>query len=453
MENKQLKIDLQKDTGLTLKPYHGVTNGPLYSAGNKSLVDEYKEIGVPSVRLHNTYGAYTRLVVDVSKIFPVFEADENDPENYYFAHTDQLLQAIIDSGAEIVYRLGESIDHSIYAHSAKPPKDFEKWARICINMIRHFNDGWADGHRFNIRYFEIWNEPEGVNTYGRQTMWRGGTLESAFELYKVIALKIKEYDPNLKVGGMSFISCNQPMEKFVKFCIENKLPLDFVSNHSYGWSAIRLMPRNEMVKKLLDENGYDVEWLLDEWNFYDDISWQRKEGESLPMPPPTKEQTRKVYEDCQGLPGATYCAMMFTFLQGSVYTHAHYYDPQPGGSMNALFDPYGIKRKGFYVFKAYGEMYRGNRTIREKRVDFDKPYRAFTALATDGYVLVGNYEQTEKAVALDLTGADGAYTGYEILLVDETHDLTPVQAGTLVGGGAQTEFTMQPFSVAFVKLK
>jgi len=41
-----------------------------------------------------------------------------------------------------------------------PPKDFNKWARICVNIIRHYNDGWAGGYHWGIKYWEVWNEPD-----------------------------------------------------------------------------------------------------------------------------------------------------------------------------------------------------------------------------------------------------------------------------------------------------
>ncbi|MBI4578450.1 MAG: hypothetical protein HY718_02035 [Planctomycetes bacterium] len=43
-------------------------------------------------------------------------------------------------------------------------KDFAKWAKICVNIIRHYNEGWADGFHYNIRYWEIWNEPNVGNS-------------------------------------------------------------------------------------------------------------------------------------------------------------------------------------------------------------------------------------------------------------------------------------------------
>jgi hypothetical protein len=78
-----------------------------------------------------------------------------------------------------------------------PPKDFDRWARVCVNIIRHYNEGWADGFRHNIRYWEIWNEPDLMPP---SPMWTG-TAEEYFRLYAVAAEAIKAHDSALKVGG------------------------------------------------------------------------------------------------------------------------------------------------------------------------------------------------------------------------------------------------------------
>ena len=69
-----------------------------------------------------------------------------------FHHTDKLITAAVECGAEIIYRFGESIDHTIYKRFARPPKDFEKFARICVQIIRHYNMGWANGFNYGIEY-------------------------------------------------------------------------------------------------------------------------------------------------------------------------------------------------------------------------------------------------------------------------------------------------------------
>ena len=64
-----------------------------------------------------------------------------------------------------------------------------------MNVIKHYNSGWANGYHYNIKYWEIWNEPD-----GRRDFWTG-TPEQYYKLYEITAKAIKNYDPNVKVGG------------------------------------------------------------------------------------------------------------------------------------------------------------------------------------------------------------------------------------------------------------
>ena len=63
-----------------------------------------------------------------------------------------------------------------------------KWAEICEHIIRHYNEGWADGFYYNIEYWEIWNEPD------NSQMWTG-TPEEFYELYRVAANHLKSCFP------------------------------------------------------------------------------------------------------------------------------------------------------------------------------------------------------------------------------------------------------------------
>ena len=39
------------------------------------------------------------------------------------------------------------------------PGDHNKFADLCAGMIKHYDKGWANGVRYNVEYYEIWNEP------------------------------------------------------------------------------------------------------------------------------------------------------------------------------------------------------------------------------------------------------------------------------------------------------
>ena len=135
----ELTVDFSRTNGL-IRPLHGVNLGPLCYRGMVDLSPYHRELGVPLTRLHDVvwvnYDA-----VDVSTIFRDFRNDPAQSESYEFAATDDYIAAIVNTGSPILYRLGESIEHTPRQYRVHPPKDFAKWAEICCAIIRHYNEG------------------------------------------------------------------------------------------------------------------------------------------------------------------------------------------------------------------------------------------------------------------------------------------------------------------------
>ena len=139
-----------------------------------SIRKEFGELHLPLTRLHDAplENAGTRLV-DVPLIFANFHADPDDPRNYYFKQTDDYLKNCIELGTSIYYRLGTSIEHGIHKYFLDPP-EARQWIEIVSHIIRHYTEGWADGFRYDIRYWEIWNEPECTDRDGLHLPVRSG---------------------------------------------------------------------------------------------------------------------------------------------------------------------------------------------------------------------------------------------------------------------------------------
>ena len=118
----------------------------------------HRELGVPLTRLHDVvwvnYDA-----VDISTIFRDFRNDPAMPESYEFAATDDYIAAVVKTGSSVLYRLGESIEHTPRKYRVHPPKDFGKWADICCAIIRHYNEGWVMCFTTD-QFWEVWDEPE-----------------------------------------------------------------------------------------------------------------------------------------------------------------------------------------------------------------------------------------------------------------------------------------------------
>ena len=349
-----IKINFNETVG-KMKPMHGVGGGPRQGGASlgMDISDIFSEIGVPFSRLHDIEGSYSaNQYVDVHCIFPDFNADENDSESYNFKPTDRYLKAIVDAGTQVFYRLGESIDHYPKKLHVRPPKDVEKWARICEHIIRHYNYGWADGFEWNIQYWEIWNEPDNFR------MWTGN-LEDFYNVYKITATHLKKCFPDLKIGGYSasgFYTETRPIEKcgewfrtlvpwtnkFFEYLSNEKerVPMDFFSWHCYANRPEEINLFANYVRTLLRKYGYEgIESFLTEYNTMD----------SLGKVPSTLSHY-----------GAEFGAGLI-IAQNSDMDACMYYDLRPTG-MNGVYarDIYMKRQRlhGFYALKFFGDLFR-----------------------------------------------------------------------------------------------
>jgi hypothetical protein len=193
-------------------------------------------------------------------VFPNPAADPALAENYDFRLTDEYIDAVRKTGAEPIYRLGESIEHTSVKRYVHPPANAENWAAVCIGIIRHYNEGWANGFHYNIRYWEIWNEPE-----NRTAMW-SGTDEDYLQLYRTAATAIKKQFPTLRVGGPAlgasgsfvngeFVPPDFAVD-FLAMCRNDNVPLNFFSWHCYTADPSELVARSRAIRQLLDSKGF-----------------------------------------------------------------------------------------------------------------------------------------------------------------------------------------------------
>ena len=277
-----IKIDFTKNLG-AIKPLHGVGQPPFTGGRSYSMLHYLTEAGIPFSRLHDVGGAYGGgRFVDIPNLFRNFDADPEDPASYDFTFTDLLITALMDAKVEPFFRLGVTIENDAVVKSYRidPPKDPAKWAVICEKVIRHYTEGWADGFHYNIRYWEIWNEPENHVDPKRNEMWTG-TAEDYYELYNVTAKHLKKCFPHLNIGGYAScgfyaITTDKPSAReqyfvdffdgFLKSVKENGSPLDYFSWHSYA-SIPATMKFADYAREQLDKYGFtDAETTCNEWN-------------------------------------------------------------------------------------------------------------------------------------------------------------------------------------------
>ena len=207
--------------------------------------DKYAALGIPLARTHDMGRANIPGSIDIRNIFPDFTKDENDPASYEFSITDFALAKLIATGTKPLYRLGNthepSNDGKVKKYGPWPPEDFAKWASVCEHIVRHYNDGWADGFHYGIEYWEVWNEADldHYHDFNGVPRWKvaphawGGTMEQYYDLFAITWKHLKKLHPDIKVGGPAFAEFDSN-EPFVKAMKKRGVKPDFYSWHRYS---------------------------------------------------------------------------------------------------------------------------------------------------------------------------------------------------------------------------
>ena len=443
----QVTVDPSSVVG-RIKPMHGVNNGPKENGNDQSRgnFDDYAAAGIPFARTHDaafcaSYGG--EHTVDITAIFPDFDKDPYDPASYDFAMTDGYLKTIRDAGTEVFFRLGQKIEHGAKKYGVLPPPDFKKWAVICEHIIRHYNEGWADGYNWNIRYWEIWNEPD---LDSRDEKWKvnprtwGGSPELFFDFYAIAAKHLKSCFPELKIGGPAIAGDEEWADRFLRQMQKEKVPMDFFSWHIYAVKSEAVSSKADRMRALMDKYGYkDAGSILDEWNYVK--GWTDEYPYSVSAMNSTKGAgfTAAVMQDCQDKP--------VDILM--------YYDARIGTVFNTLFDFYTFAPTPcYYAFYAWSKLAKCGRQVLV--TGNDDPQLHVTAAKDDKGrlgILVTRYTDDNNVVAarkvsLTVKGTDiSEAVGH---LTDKDHLFTEVPVK--VDGGT-IEFRLEPNSFIYLTVE
>lgn len=443
-----LKVDFNTVVG-NIKPMHAVGQPPFHYM-DFSCCAYLQQAGIPYSRLHDVGGKYGRNeFVDIPNIFRDFSADENDPASYDFEHTDYLIAQLYKYNCAPIFRLGVTIENDhlagFKAQRIHPPADFGKWARICEHIVRHYNEGWANGFHYGIVYWEIWNEPENRHDPAINQMWTG-TKEQYYELYDVTAKHLKAcFGDTVKVGGYAatgfyhifvdpakygadteglsgetytadkYVYRMEFLYGFLEYIRAHKTPLDFFSWHSYV-SAKETAIMARFVDKVLKEYGYgDAETQLNEWN-------------NAARIPDTKGTAA----------AAAAAAEMLLRMQNTPTSMLCYYDAAIGLNAYAgMFHP--MKREPyclFYAFSAFNCLY----TLKNQVLcECSEEIQAVAAANGDKKaVMLVNTADKDVCVTTNLDD------GFEMFAVNEQYALQKVAM-------QPTEFVIPKHTVILIK--
>ncbi len=347
-----------------LRRIHGVNGAPVDRNWYNDQRSWFRHWEIPSVRIHDCAHRIFD-TVDLHHLFPDPNADPEDPASYRFTLTDDLLKAIRDTGADIYFRLGESIEHQPTMMWGRP----ERWtparmAAVCRNIVRHYNHGWAGGHEWGIHYWEFWNEPNGPRSWS-------GTPEQFFALYRAVAVELKALDPSLAIGLAGFSNFDleevqgdgdlfRPWREGIRQCAADGIPVDFVSWHRYLTSWSGLAAYASEIRGFLREIGLpNAESHLTEWAYRPIIEM---DGQKISI---FKARNLKrndlmnwIVQKQEGPECAALILGTLAVLQDADIDLAHYYlavDSQAWG----LFGSFGVPAMRATAYEVFAEFLRG----------------------------------------------------------------------------------------------
>lgn len=203
----------------------GRANEGLRADWQQQLAEIKRDTGFRYIRFHGL------LTDDMG----VFRIDAQGKEQYNFQYIDALFDYLISIDVKPFVELGfmpsamASGTKTIFwwKGNVTPPKDYAQWGRLVTALTRHWTERYG---REEVAkwYFEVWNEP---NLDG---FW-AGTQDDYFKLYAHAARAVKGVDPSYRVGGPATAGAAW-IPEMIAYADKNKVPLDFVSTHSYGVS-------------------------------------------------------------------------------------------------------------------------------------------------------------------------------------------------------------------------
>ena len=432
-----VKVDFTADGGRLERALHSSGFAPALSPRPRPGTDEaeLKPFGFFAARTHDwaLVNAGQR-VVDTHFIFPLMHLDARDPKNYVFGPTDEALRLARDMGLKIFYRLGSSIEHTEDGHHwniVVKPDDVAQYAEACAGIVRHYTQGWADGFRWDIPYWEIWNEPDNKHCWGDGSLnWKDPKRRAEFCRFFAFVLKrLKSEFPSLKFGGPALVRIREEwFDELIGACAAAGVKPDFLSWHAYQHDADDLVAQPARMRKYLDAKGlFETKLVIDEWHFLGKLGWKGMATWA------TDEDRRTALEGPAGHNGIDSAAFVLNVLsrwQDTPLDQAFYYGIRRCGNWGYM-DEKAHPTKVCHALRLYGQMVNGDsraRAVPDRGTVSALAVRKGAAKR----ILVADYLGTDGEIVLGVKGvAPDAQARVELL--DWTHDLS-VESARLQDG-------------------
>ena len=420
LHEKAPEADFGKIVGKVNPLLHNSNSAPdIQSRSIRKYDEELRKMNFQMSRTHD-WALWTagERIIDTHFVFPLMKLDPRDPTNYYFDATDEAIRVCQEeTGIRIFYRLGTSIEHSEGRHfNTLIPDDFEKYAEVLAGIVRHYTKGWANGFHYDIRYWEIWNEPD----IGPK-MWCGD-FDSFIPFFVTVLKRLKSEFPELKIGGPAMAGLsprNIPQKKkLLEACAKAGVKPDFLSWHCYTADPDWLIEQANIGRKLLDECGFKgTETCINEWHYME--TWAGVHSNVTP------EAFQNAQRIVHGINSGAFNTAVLSGWQYSPLDTAFYYGARWEGTWGYVTENRQLD-KNFYSLCLMGDMIRDYTEL--CAVENYGSVHLMAAKSADGKsaaLLVTDFRGLLKSQTVKVRGLETAKVESAILL-DEASNGKPV---------------------------
>lgn len=295
------------------------------------------------------------------------------------------------------------------------------------------NGDFADGLNLNLKYWEIWNEPElDPDDRPLKRTW-GGTTAQFYDFFETAAKHLKSCFPDLMIGGPATSGRDESWElAFIEEMHKRHVPLSFYSWHIYSVDPSLIVQRGARIRKMLDDNGYEkTQSICNEWNYVK--GW-------------TADYLYSV-ETIGSIKGAAFVLATMCAAQKSSIDMLMYYDTRPSSFCGA-FDYYTARpKKPYYALYWYGMFYD---CVKEVRCSESVP-GIYTLCGVDKngkrMAVITHYSNNDGTRAQDVALDLGAPGEYDIYRLDGTTD------GQFVKTVSDLSFSLPVYTSLLIKEK
>jgi len=371
---------------------------------------------------------------------------------YNFKTLDTTVANILQTGAKPLMSLcfKPSLLFPVINQDSVNPVDYSKWEALVYHLVKHYLDRGA-----RIKYWEVGNEVDIGEVGG--TPYRF-TPKNYIPYYKHTVAAILRADPDAKVGGPALASYTSPiLPALLQACALEKLPLDFISWHSYSNNPLSVREQMAYMKTQLGKYpALKPETILDEWNmgllnppldprfqpcFVAETIWQMKD---VGIDWSCYYHIRDWY--------VSYDTFAKIFTSHGAAFMTRWWDRQP--QFSGLIDFQNQIRPAYYTFKLLSRM-AGERLEIRSSGEKVHGFATYDAQLEMYNLMLWNFSDKAITIKLNLVNVPGKMQTRHIILdavgpgIEENQRLRPDRPASIPQGTFTETLKLEPWAVHY----